>query len=124
MSKSFDFVGLEASAIVGSEASASKHVPSTADDKARVGHVGGTAESKGHVGHYVGMAGGKIKSSLMRSGKGGLRWRSKIGTSASERQRDVSSGTKRQRDASVERQKGRGEKHDRSRSSYMEGQFN
>ena len=95
MSKSFDVAGLEASAIVGSEASATQHVLSTAEDRARVGHVVDTAESKASVGHGVGTADSKTKPSIMRSGKGRLRWRSKIGIDASERQRDVSSGTKR-----------------------------
>ena len=115
MIKSFD--------VVGSEAIATKHVLSTADDKARVGHVVGTAESKANVGHDVGTADSKTKPSIMISGTGGLRWRSTIGTNASERQRDFSSWTKRQRDASIGREKGRGEKHDRSRSSHMEGQL-
>ena len=92
-------------------------------------HVLGTAVKSRHV---AGTADDKARSSVMRSGKGGQRWRRKIGghtvvmqqLKTINKQRETSSGTKRHRDASVGRERGRGNEHDRGRSSHMENQSN
>ena len=109
-SKSSDVVRFDVCASVGSEAIASAIVGPEVDAS------GGTAADVGHNAS-------KTRSNIMRSGRGGSRWRSKIGKSegAIEIQRDTS-GNKRQRDASIGRDEGRGEMHDRSRSSHMEDQ--
>ena len=118
-------VRLESSAIVGSEVtSASTNVISEATDTI-VGHDVGSEATNAIVGseatnaivrHGESITNCKSKSNIMRSGRGGSRWRSKIGKSAGaiESQRDVNGNT-RQTDSSVGRDEGRGEMHDRSR---------
>ena len=106
----------DTSAFVESEVRANANVRSEATESANVGPEVTASASVGHEAS-------KTKSNIMRSGRGGLKWRSQIGqiSGAIENQRDVS-GNKRQRDASIGRNEGRGKMHDRSRSSYMEDQ--
>ena len=73
----------------------------------------------------VANVGREAKTNIMISGRGGSKWRSKIGKSSiiSVRQRDASgSGSKRQRDCRMG-DEGRRVSHDRSRSRHMEDQF-
>ena len=72
---------METSAIVGSEVRASAILGAEANA------IVGTEESRANVGHGARMADSKTKSNIMRSGKGGKRWRSKIGMHNVERKR-------------------------------------
>ena len=100
-------VSFDKHTIVGSEVSASQHDGVSFDKHAIVGSV--------------------VRTNIMRSGRGGSKWRNRIGKSSGlvqavgKREASASESSKRQRDGSMG-DEGRRKFDSRERSSHMESQ--